>query len=91
MLILLACRIISYRQTAEALKKLIIQTLNGEKYAPTMAIHVIKYLLPSQDHIIKKLLLIYWEIVPKVDEEGNLRQEMILVCDAYRFIDFEIL
>ena len=69
---------------AEALKKLIVQTLNGEKYAPGMAIHVIKYLLPSQDHIIKKLLLIYWEIVPKVDEEGKLRHEMILVCDAYR-------
>ena len=49
-----------------------------------MAIHVIKYLLPSQDHAIKKLLLIYWEIVPKVDEEGKLRDEMILVCDAYR-------
>ena len=49
-----------------------------------MAIHVIKYLLPSQDHYIKKLLLIYWEIAPKVDEEGKLRHEMILVCDAYR-------
>ena len=69
---------------AEALKRLIVQTLNGEKYAPNMAIHVIKYLLPSQDHAIKKLLLIYWEIVPKVDEEGKLRDEMILVCDAYR-------
>ena len=34
------------KQKAEALKKLIIQTLNGEKFSPTMAIHVIKYLLP---------------------------------------------
>lgn len=69
---------------AEALKRLIIQTLNGEKFSPTMAIHVIKYLLPKNDHMIKKLLLVYWEIVPKVDEEGKLRHEMILVCDAYR-------
>ncbi|CBY11196.1 unnamed protein product [Oikopleura dioica] len=72
------------KSKAAALKKLIIQTLNGDKFSPTMAIHVIKYLLPSQDHYIKKLLLIYWEIAPKVDEEGKLRHEMILVCDAYR-------
>ena len=37
---------------AEALKKLIIQTLNGEKYGPGMAIHVIKYLLPSQVRLV---------------------------------------
>ena len=72
------------KSKAEALKRLIIQTLNGEKFSPTMAIHVIKYLLPTNDHVIKKLLLVYWEIVPKVDEEGKLRHEMILVCDAYR-------
>ena len=53
------------KQKAEALKRLIVQTLNGEKFSPTMAIHVIKYLLPNRDHVIKKLLLIYWEIVPK--------------------------
>ena len=45
---------------------------------------IIKYLLPSADHTIKKLLLIFWEIWPKTDEQGKLRPEMILVCDAYR-------
>ena len=38
----------------------------------------------SQDHTIKKLLLIFWEIVPKTHPDGKLLQEMILVCDAYR-------
>ena len=37
-----------------------------------------------QDHMLKKLLLIFWEVVPKTDSEGKLMQEMILVCDAYR-------
>lgn len=37
-----------------------------------------------QDHTIKKLLLIFWEIVPKKYPDGKLMQEMILVCDAYR-------
>ena len=34
--------------------------------------------------MLKKLLLIFWEVVPKTDSEGKLMQEMILVCDAYR-------
>jgi coatomer subunit beta len=37
-----------------------------------------------QDHVIKKLLLVYWEIVPKTSPDGKLLHEMILVCDAYR-------
>jgi hypothetical protein len=34
--------------------------------------------------MIKKLLQIYWEIVPKTSPDGKLLHEMILVCDAYR-------
>lgn len=45
---------------------------------------IIRFVLPLQNHTIKKLLLIYWEIVPKVSTDGKLLQEMILVCDAYR-------
>ena len=40
--------------------------------------------LNLQDHMIKKLLLIFWEIVPKTEPDGRLKHEMILVCDAYR-------
>ena len=43
-----------------------------------------RFVLPSQDHMIKKMLLIFWEIVPKTYPDGKLMQEMILVCDAYR-------
>lgn len=45
---------------------------------------IIRFVLPLQNHTIKKLLLIYWEIVPKVSADGKLLHEMILVCDAYR-------
>lgn len=37
-----------------------------------------------KDHQMKKLLLIFWEIVPKTTPDGKLLHEMILVCDAYR-------
>ena len=52
---------------------------------------IIKYLLPSADHAIKKLLLVFWEIWPKTDDQGKLRPEMILVCDAYRKVCCKVL
>jgi coatomer subunit beta len=56
----------------EALKKLIYMILNGEKFPPNMLMIVIRYCLPSNDHQIKKLLLIFWEIVPKRGPDGKL-------------------
>jgi len=70
------------RKTA-ALKKVMYQILNGEKM-PGILMTIIRFVLPVQDHTIKKLLLIFWEIVPKTQSDGKLLHEMILVCDAYR-------
>ena len=66
-----------------ALKKVMYQILNGEKM-PSLLMTIIRFILPLQDHQIKKLLLIFWEIVPKTGADGKLLHEMILVCDAYR-------
>jgi len=68
----------------KALDKIIRMILNGEKMPPGMLMTVIRFVLPSQDHTLKKMLLIFWEICPKTTQEGKLMQEMILVCDAYR-------
>lgn len=57
--------------------------MNGEKIQGLL-MTIIRFVLPSQDHTIKKMLLIFWEIVPKTYADGKLMQEMILVCDAYR-------
>lgn len=67
----------------ETLKKVIKLLLNGERY-PGLIMTIIRFVLPVQNHTIKKLLLIFWEIVPKTSADGKLLQEMILVCDAYR-------
>lgn len=67
----------------EALKKTIYMIVNGERL-PSLLMTIIRFVLPHQDHTLKKLLLIYWEIVPKTSADGKLLQEMILVCDAYR-------
>ncbi|XP_068159780.1 coatomer subunit beta [Drosophila tropicalis] len=70
-------------QKIETLKKVIKLLLNGERY-PGLIMTIIRFVLPVQNHTIKKLLLIFWEIVPKTSSDGKLLQEMILVCDAYR-------
>ena len=66
-----------------ALKKIIHLMLNGERF-PGLLMPVIQYVMPSRDHTLKKLLLVFWEIVPKTTPDGKLLHEMILVCDAYR-------
>ena len=40
---------------------------------------IIQYVLPSKNKALKKLLHFYWEVCPKYDENGKLKQEMILV------------
>ncbi|XP_055340197.1 coatomer subunit beta-like [Paramacrobiotus metropolitanus] len=67
----------------EALEKTIRCLLGGEKFS-SILMTIIRFVLPSQDHTIKKLLLLFWEIVPKTHPDGKLLHEMILVCDAYR-------
>ncbi|KAK1127624.1 Coatomer subunit beta [Melipona bicolor] len=49
----------------EALKKTIHMILSGERL-PGLLMTIIRFVLPLQDHTIKKLLLIFWEIVPKL-------------------------
>ncbi|XP_034242398.1 coatomer subunit beta [Thrips palmi] len=67
----------------EALKRVIKVILAGERI-PGVLMTIIRFVLPHQDHMVKKLLLVFWEIVPKTTPDGKLLHEMILVCDAYR-------
>ena len=67
----------------EALKALIAALVNGEHY-PKLLMSVIKFCLHSDHHGIKKLLLLYWEVVEKKNKEGQLLHEMILVCNALK-------
>jgi len=68
---------------AEALQELILLMINGESY-PKLLMTVIRFVVTSMDHQVKKLLMIYWEIVDKCKENGDLKEEMILVCNALR-------
>lgn len=71
----------SDRSKIDAMKDILVAMLDGNPM-PELLMHIIRYVMPSKSKELKKLLYFYWEIVSKVDSEGKLRQEMILVCNA---------
>ncbi|KAF7323176.1 Coatomer protein [Mycena chlorophos] len=67
----------------DTLRKIITSTINGNAQ-PNLMMPIIQYVLPSRNKQLKKLLHFYWEVCPKYDESGKLKQEMILVVNAIR-------
>ncbi|XP_057510625.1 coatomer subunit beta-1-like [Actinidia eriantha] len=67
----------------DAMKKAIMLLLNGETL-PQLFITIVRYVLPSEDHTVQKLLLLYLEIIDKTDAKGRILPEMILICQNLR-------
>ncbi|OBZ68501.1 Coatomer subunit beta [Grifola frondosa] len=67
----------------DTLRKIIVSTINGNPQ-PQLLMPIIQYVMPSRNKALKKLLHFYWEVCPKYDENGKLKQEMILVVNAIR-------
>lgn len=63
------------------MRQMLITMLNSDTM-PELLMHVIRYVMPSKNKELKKLLYFYWEICDKYDQDGKLRHEMILVCNA---------
>ncbi|KAJ3183421.1 coatomer subunit beta [Geranomyces variabilis] len=70
-------------QKIETMKKILLTMLNGDPL-PQLLMHIIRFVVPSKNKALKKLLLIYWEICPKTTPDGKLKQEMVLVCNNLR-------
>lgn len=62
----------------DTMRKIITIMLNGEPMAQLL-MHIIRFVMPSKSKQLKKLLYFYYEICPKHDTNGKLKQEMILV------------
>ena len=67
----------------EAMQQAIASLLNGEQL-PALFITIVRYVLPSENHFVQKLLLLYMETISKTDEQGKLLPEMILICQNLR-------
>lgn len=62
----------------ETMKRILTVMLNGDPM-PQLLMHIIRFVMPSKSKALKKLLYMYYEICPKLDASGKLKQEMILV------------
>ncbi|KAG6390993.1 hypothetical protein SASPL_148739 [Salvia splendens] len=67
----------------DGMKNAIMLLLNGETL-PQIFITIVRYVLPSEDHTVQKLLLLYLEIIDKTDGKGRVLPEMILICQNLR-------
>lgn len=62
----------------ETLRRIITVVLSGDPM-PQLLMHIIRFVMPSKSKPLKKLLYFYYEVCPKHDANGKLKQEMILV------------
>ncbi|KAI1820059.1 Coatomer, beta subunit [Xylaria intraflava] len=67
----------------DTMKRILTIMLNGDPM-PQLLMHIIRFVMPSKSKPLKKLLYFYYEICPKLDAGGKLKQEMILVCNGIR-------
>ncbi|KAK3698460.1 coatomer subunit beta [Vermiconidia calcicola] len=67
----------------ETMKRILTVMLNGDPM-PSLLMHIIRFVMPSKSKALKKLLYLYYEVCPKLDSSGKLKQEMILVCNGIR-------
>ncbi|KAI2617690.1 Coatomer, beta subunit [Hypomontagnella submonticulosa] len=67
----------------DTMKRILTVMLNGDPL-PQLLMHIIRFVMPSKHKPLKKLLYFYYEICPKHDAGGKLKQEMILVCNGIR-------
>lgn len=62
----------------DTMKRILTVMLGGDPM-PQLLMHIIRFVMPSKYKPLKKLLYFYYEICPKLDSSGKLKQEMILV------------
>ena len=72
----------------ETMKRILTIMLNGDPM-PLLLMHIIRFVMPSKSKPLKKLLYLYYEVCPKLDGAGKLKQEMILVWLVCPYLAFE--
>ncbi|RXH77286.1 hypothetical protein DVH24_023560 [Malus domestica] len=71
------------RSSSTSLSPAIMLLLNGDTI-PHLFITIIRYVLLSENHTIKKLLLFYLEIIYKTNSKGKVLSEMNLIYQNLR-------
>lgn len=72
-------------------KKILAIMLNGDAKTGLL-MHIIRFVMPSKSKPLKKLMYFFFEVCPKHDAQGKLRQEWILVwCVDTRLLLWELM
>lgn len=71
------------KKLIEELEELLLFMVNGNSY-PRLLMTIIRFVITCDDHRVKKLLSLYWEICDKIKDNGEVKEEMVLVCNAIR-------
>ncbi|KAI8906033.1 adaptin N terminal region-domain-containing protein [Gorgonomyces haynaldii] len=66
----------------DAMKTILNLMLQGDPMNGLL-MHVIRFIMPCKNKQLKKLLVLYWEMIPK-SIDGKMRPEMVLVVNALR-------
>lgn len=66
--------------------KRIIRSLLNEDRSESHLMKIVQKCVPvmNECHQLKKTLIFYWEVIDKLNEDGKLKQEMILVVNLLR-------
>jgi coatomer subunit beta len=64
--------------------KTLVKLINSDENYPRLIMPVLTNLQQLQDHDIKKILFLYWEIIEKTNYDGTIKEELILACNALR-------
>ena len=69
-----------------AVSNCLYSMINEENYPDDLMIQVIKYVNPCEDILIKKILLLFWEVIDKKNRSkpNELKSEFLLVCNGLR-------
>ena len=64
-----------------AMQKLIALEMNDDSH-PELVMSVIQYVMPSNDHTLKRLFLLYLSSIKRTDNDGKLLSELILAINT---------
>ena len=64
----------------EAMKQTINMLVNGEPLPPSLLMIIIRYVMTTRDLVLKKLIMIYFEVVPKTGPDGKLLGFVFFFC-----------
>lgn len=70
-------------EKVDMMKKLIKLIIHDESF-PKFTMLVLQCVAPSEDHELKKLLLLYWEVIEKRKADGAIKDELMLACNSLR-------